>query len=1212
MEPRLRILHLEDEPNDSELVQAMLTHAGLSNEIFRVETRDEFVTALQAREFDLILCNKTLPTFDGLRALELARELRPDAPFVFISGALGQVAIESLKYGATDYVIKHRSAQLASVTERVLKKVQAQREHEKAETQVRAIDTRFRALIEHSADAIVLTDAQGIVTYTSPSLSNILGGDPQFWIGGNWLNRVHPDDVGAVAESFRELTQTPNASQTLEFRYRHSDESWLWLEVTGTNLLEEPNVQAIVGNVRDISARKTSEEKLAQSENRFRALIENNADAIVLVDAKGTVLYGSPSAETVLGTPPRELIGKGAFEGIHPDDAAKVQTLFARLLENPRVPFSVQMRFIQRDGTWRWIDATTTNLLDDPSVQAIVANYRDITDRRQVEEIRELMATIVESTEDAIYSITLEGIVTSWNRGAEKMYGYRAAEMLGKAVSVLVPPERMQELRDHLAKMNRGENVLLFETERMRADGQRIDVSLTISLFRDALGNYVGAAVIARDITEQKRAEASIKKQAAEFAAVYQTANELAQHTELDVVLQTVIERATSLLGASGGALHFYDPLAQELQVVVQTGTALPVETRIPLGKGIAGRVAESHAPMVVNDYPTWEHRLGDLPNLGLGASMVVPMLYQGALIGVVAVNEVRPHRAFTEDDVSLLSLFASYAASAIHNARLFEETKRSAAQLSTLNEVARVVSTLGNVETTLELIYQQVKQILSLDVFYVCLFNAETNLVTYRLMYDEGERYEERTDQLLEGTNLSEVLHKGISILLNRSPTESGETDAQGRLGNRRKASCSLLFVPLRVGTRVFGAISAQSYTLTAYSKEQLTLLNGIANQAAIALENARLFESAQQQLERLAALRAVDLAISGSHDLCFMLDVVLDQVLNQLRVDAAAIFTLSPYRHALEFASGKGFKTNHIERARLHVREGLAGSIAWERKTIHVQNLASIQQYEREAWGAEENFVGYSGTPLIVKGQVKGVLQVFHRAPLYANQEWLDFFETIAAQAAIAMDNAKLFENLQRSNMELRLAYDTTIEGWSRALDLRDKETEGHTQRVMELTLRLARAMSVQEEDLIHMRRGALLHDIGKMGIPDEVLLKPGALSEREWEIMRQHPVFAYELLSSIQYLGPALVIPYCHHEKWDGTGYPRGLKGEQIPLEARIFAIVDVWDALLSDRPYRLAWQADKVREHIRSLSGKHFDPHVVEVFMNLVHQKPNGYE
>ncbi len=234
--------------------------------------------------------------------------------------------------------------------------------------------------------------------------------------------------------------------------------------------------------------------------------------------------------------------------------------------------------------------------------------------------------------------------------------------------------------------------------------------------------------------------------------------------------------------------------------------------------------------------------------------------------------------------------------------------------------------------------------------------------------------------------------------------------------------------------------------------------------------------------------------------------------------------------------------------------------------------------------------------GAPIIVKQRVIGFINLDSDQPGYFTSAHGTRLQAFADQAAVALENARLLT-------ELEGAYDATIEGWSRALDLRDKETEGHTRRVTDMTLRLARQLGFSEADRLHVRRGALLHDIGKMGIPDSILLKPDLLTEAEREIMERHPRYALELLSPIAYLRPALDIPYCHHEKWDGTGYPRGLKGADIPLAARVFAVVDVWDALRSDRPYRAGWPPEKVREHLRALSGIHFDPQVVTAFLAL---------
>ena len=194
--------------------------------------------------------------------------------------------------------------------------------------------------------------------------------------------------------------------------------------------------------------------------------------------------------------------------------------------------------------------------------------------------------------------------------------------------------------------------------------------------------------------------------------------------------------------------------------------------------------------------------------------------------------------------------------------------------------------------------------------------------------------------------------------------------------------------------------------------------------------------------------------------------------------------------------------------------------------------------------------------------------------------------------------------FRKLQQALSSLQDAYEATLQGWVRAVDLREHELEGHSQRVAEMTVRLARALRFEPDELVHIHRGALLHDIGKIAIPDSILRKAGPLSESEWEIMRRHPEYARSMLEPIVYLRPSLQIPYCHHERWDGKGYPRGLKGEEIPRAARIFTAVDVWDALISDRPYRLRWEGERVRSYLRENAGVIFDPEVVTTFLEIL--------
>jgi PAS domain S-box-containing protein/putative nucleotidyltransferase with HDIG domain len=364
---------------------------------------------------------------------------------------------------------------------------------------------------------------------------------------------------------------------------------------------------------------------------------------------------------------------------------------------------------------------------------------------------------------------------------------------------------------------------------------------------------------------------------------------------------------------------------------------------------------------------------------------------------------------------------------------------------------------------------------------------------------------------------------------------------------------------------------------------------------------------ERVKRQLEQMQALHEIDTAINASLDINTTLNLILDQVIKQLGVDAACILLLNPHLQTLDYAAGRGFRDSAITHSSIRVGEGIAGNAALEHRLVQIPNLKSaVDRYTRSGLLIMEDFQAYCAAPLISKGEVKGILEIYQRGKLDFNPDWISFLDMLATQTAIATDNATLFSDLQRANANLRLAYDATIEGWSRTLDLRDEETEGHTRRVTEMTIQIAKAMGISNPELVHIRRGALLHDIGKMGIPDKFLLKPKSLTEKEWVIMRKHPTYAYELLRSVPFLQPALDIPYCHHEKWDGSGYPRGLKGEQIPLSARIFAVADVWDALSSERPYRKGWPQNRVLEFIQEQSGKHFDPQVVEVFMRLVNK------
>ncbi len=357
------------------------------------------------------------------------------------------------------------------------------------------------------------------------------------------------------------------------------------------------------------------------------------------------------------------------------------------------------------------------------------------------------------------------------------------------------------------------------------------------------------------------------------------------------------------------------------------------------------------------------------------------------------------------------------------------------------------------------------------------------------------------------------------------------------------------------------------------------------------------------REQMERLSSLRRIDLAIHSSLNLNLMLSVVVDQVAAQLGADVVDVLLLDRGTQSLMHASGRGVVSTQLRRAACRLGEGAAGMAALRNSAVRWSASDAAQLGPRELQLISEGFRHGWVVPLASKGEVLGVLEAFFRTEPDALEDRLEFFDVVASQATMAVQSAEMFDRLLRTNNELQLAYDQTLVGWSQVVDLRDRETKGHSERVTAVATRLAKAYGLEESDLVPLRQGALLHDVGKLAIPDSILLKPGPLNEEEWAEMRKHPVHAFEWLSSIQFLQQAVDIPYCHHEKWDGSGYPRGLVREEIPLSARIFAVVDVWDALLSDRPYRKAWDPSAARSYIAEEAGKHFDPDIVRCFLEI---------
>ncbi len=551
-------------------------------------------------------------------------------------------------------------------------------------------------------------------------------------------------------------------------------------------------------------------------------------------------------------------------------------------------------------------------------------------------------------------------------------------------------------------------------------------------------------------------------------------------------------------------------------------------------------------------------------------------------------------------DDCGELVEFQSIGRDVTERKQADEALRTKTEELEALFSISSHLRAAQSADEMLPLVLEEMRNVLHSDANAIILLEPDNKHFAYALSDGSlkvNDKMQFDVNQSISGLVLQTrqpYLTEDLSSDPNKTPLLQGD-DGLG----------STIFVPVVSDAEFLGVLMCArnkgGSRLRLFSYE-VRLLTAIGEMVGNALRRARLYDQALKRMQHLQTLHSIDIAISANLDLAVILEVLFTQGMPQLDVDAACVMLLNPHTHMLEYASGKGFRSKQINTARLRLGEGLPGQVALERQVLCVPDLSRTDLLRR-SYLLAEGFVSYQAVPLIAKGQLQGVLETFTRKPMDSGEERTAFLETLATQAAIAIDNSQLFGDLQRTNFELEMAYDATIEGWSRALELRDQETEGHALRVTDVTVRLAQEMGVRGTELIHIRRGALLHDIGKMGIPDKILLKPGKLLEDEWEVMKQHTVHAFEMLWPIEFLRPAIDIPYCHHERWDGTGYPRQLKAEQIPLSARLFAIADVWDALTSDRPYRKAWSEEKALGYILANKGKHFDPQVVALFLRL---------
>lgn len=907
------------------------------------------------------------------------------------------------------------------------------------------------------------------------------------------------------------------------------------------------------GSVIDLSEQ-------ARMEERFRALVENTSDLIYLMDESGTMLYASPNVRQVLGYDPEGYLRErlNILDFVHPEDRPHAEAALEDLIYHPNETREYRVRILDADGKLRHARIWGRNLLHHPVVRGVVLNVRDTTveDNLTVllEQEKSRFKSMVEALSGVVFQINFQqahtGRLTYVSPQALRILGYSPESLLQNPLLWWenVHPADRANLPPSLDAL--GAIRVARYRYRHGQSGQWIwlQEQLVVDPENQTLTGF------AYDATAEIEAQRALAEQETLFRTLSETAPALIVVWQDHHLVYANLE-VGRITGYSEEDLKgrpiwdFIHPL--DRQKVQERGLAR-----------LEGQDLESRYRFRI------QTKAGQTRWLDYSAARV-DFKGRPAVLGVgFDVTEAHEHQL----------------------------------DIEAVARISQAVRRLDDIKEVLEAALDETLAILDTTAGSILLYDPE-------------------------GHNLEEVASRGWLAPI-PTPTIAQEESISGWVLLKGKPYFSREFVadpkvrpsirhlvppgwggvvlPLQAGNVRIGVLTLAVAHPREITERELKRLELICEVIGNAARRASLLRKLEVRIGQLEALRVIDQAINASLDLQLALEILCEQ-LTRLSLDASMVLLYRKESRVLTPIKARGFRSplSEVYRHSVPLGQGHAGRAALERQPVTVDNLTRDPGFAPELI-LREGFVAMRVLPLLSKGELLGVLIVFTRRPWSLKAEEEEFLEALATQGAIAIENSHLFEDLQRAKLELEVAYDLTLLGWAQAVELRDQETAGHTQRVTELTVKLARQLGLPEEDIEHLRRGAILHDVGKLGVPDAVLLKPGQLDEEEWVLMRKHPTLAYQWLSGIPFLSKALAIPYAHHERWDGSGYPRGLQGEAIPLEARIFAVVDVYDALTSDRPYRQAWPKEKALAYIREQSGKQFDPRVVETFLELIDQ------
>jgi PAS domain S-box-containing protein len=1057
----------------------------------------------------------------------------------------------------------------------------------------------FSNIFEQAPEGIFRSTLDGHFIKVNPAMAHIYGYDsPEEMLLAitDIGKQVHV--LPRIHELFTENLIRNGSVDKFEARNYRKDGSIIWTSTSARSVRDEKNnLSYFEGFIFDITKRKLTEKVLQESEVQYRRLVEHSPFAIA-VHSQGNLVYINEAGVKLIGAKSAdELMGISIMEFVHPDSRAMELKRLQDLQKGVEAP-AMEEKFVRRDGSTIIVEVTAYPFVyqNSPAIQVVI---RDLTDQKQAEESlranEEKLRGIIDNTQNIYFSRTIDGDLTYISAQVKNILGYEPEGLQGNWRDYLTDHpinQRGIELAQKAYSTGVPQGPYILELKAK--DGKHVWVEVRESpVVRDNKTiSIVGALT---DITDRKKGEERLERRLAELTVLQSVAMAGSQSYSTDEVIKRTTQIVSGLLYPDNCGVLLLNEAGTSLKVhpsywgVVFDGVA----GELPLSRGIIGLVASTGQPVRSNDIS--KHAAYIEASEDIKSELCVPIRVNEKIIGVFNV-ESRTLNAFADEDERVLNTVAGTLGTAIARIRLLNTEQKRRQEAESLREATSALTRTIELEKLFDIILESLAKLVSYTSASIEVIDLEqVEIVASRGLPNHKEYL---------GKKLGFRPEKwGINIENVDRPIIIPDVQADGRFTKLKGAEYirGWMGVPMIAEDNLIGYLNLDSDEVDFYNEAQADVVQIFANQAATAIQNAHRFRSETKRRNEAENLQVAATVLTSSLDVEEVLQTILIALKEVTPYDSTSVLLLEGDQVRIRAAKGildPGLALDQLFPA----NNPLLREIQKSGKSIIVEDAQKDIRFDN--WPATDQVHGWLGIPLITRGQIIGYITLESCKVGAFNDNDAKLAQTFAHQAAVAIDNANLFTRLQETNEALSRAYDTTLEGWGKALELRDKETQGHTVRVTELTLKLAQQMGIHEPELTQMRRGVQVHDIGKMGVPDRILHKKDPLTKKEWAAMHQHPRYAFDLLYPITYLRPALDIAYCHHERWDGSGYPRNLKGEDIPLTARIFSVVDVWDALTSDRSYRKKWPRKKVINHLRNESGKHFDPHVVEVFLNMM--------